>query len=281
MTRDDLSAAVLEPVFLDSPNGRLLVTCILPPQDVSAKGGVLLLPAFGEEMNKSRRMFACQARALARLGYRAHIPDLPGCGDSEGSFEDFTWDDWVSAARLFYDHLDCNTAGAMIVLGHRMGALLAAELLSTQDTRIDRTVFWQPVADGKSIVSSLLRLAKAGQLLGNQGEDAEAQDPRLELQRGDAVEIGGYLMTPALVSSIETRSLAEIPSGSCGIDWFEIGSRTRDEPTFAAARQIEALTLQGIEVNWAHVVGDPFWSTVEISECQALIDATCRAIEKH
>ena len=52
------------------------------------KGSILYIHPFAEEMNKSRRMAALQARALAKAGYAVLQLDLLGCGDSSGDFGD-------------------------------------------------------------------------------------------------------------------------------------------------------------------------------------------------
>ena len=58
-------------------------------------GLVVHAPAFAEEMNKSRRMVALQARALAEDGLAVLLVDPLGCGDSPGDFGDATWETWV------------------------------------------------------------------------------------------------------------------------------------------------------------------------------------------
>ena len=61
-----------------------------------ALGQVVYVHPFTEEMNKSRRMAAMQARALAQAGFEVLQIDLLGCGDSSGGFGDATWAAWVA-----------------------------------------------------------------------------------------------------------------------------------------------------------------------------------------
>jgi len=56
---------------------------------------VVFAQPFVEEMNKSRRMAALQARALAGQGWAVLLPDLLGCGDSPGDKGDARWTAWV------------------------------------------------------------------------------------------------------------------------------------------------------------------------------------------
>lgn len=70
-----------------------------------ARGAVLYIHPFAEEMNKSRRMAARQARLLASSGFCVLQMDLLGCGDSSGVFEDATWDLWLKDVLYACDHL--------------------------------------------------------------------------------------------------------------------------------------------------------------------------------
>ena len=61
---------------------------------MACRFAALYVPPALDEMNKSRRMAALQARALARLGGTVALFDPRGTGDSAGEHGDATWDDW-------------------------------------------------------------------------------------------------------------------------------------------------------------------------------------------
>ena len=61
-------ASGLEAFFLPAEPGTRFAL-FYPAQQVKPRGGVLYVHPFGEEMNKSRRMAALQARAFAAAGY--------------------------------------------------------------------------------------------------------------------------------------------------------------------------------------------------------------------
>lgn len=71
-----------------------------PAQGGTARGLVAYVHPFAEEMNKSRRMAALQAKALAAHGYAVLQLDLLGCGDSSGDFGDASWQAWVDDVVL-------------------------------------------------------------------------------------------------------------------------------------------------------------------------------------
>ena len=85
--------------------GKKLFYLLLRPSEVEARGSVLFLPPFTEEMHKSRHIVASQARAIAARGYNVLLFDLSGCGDSGGDFADATWQVWLQDATVAADTL--------------------------------------------------------------------------------------------------------------------------------------------------------------------------------
>ena len=113
----------IEPFFLSGEQGALF--CIhLYPTDTAPKGGILYLHPFAEEMHKSRRMAALQARRFAAEGYAVLQVDLTGCGDSSGDFGDATWEAWHDDARRAHTWLLAKAPGPIILWGLRTGASL-------------------------------------------------------------------------------------------------------------------------------------------------------------
>ena len=83
-------AAHPEPFFLRVDAGALGQRFALyhAPR-LGIRGLVVHVHPFAEEMNKSRRMAALQARALAAEGFAVLQLDLLGCGDSAGDLRNF------------------------------------------------------------------------------------------------------------------------------------------------------------------------------------------------
>ena len=65
--------------------------CLLHSPDRKAVGAVLYVHPLAEEMNRSRRMAALQARALAASGWVVLQDDFLGCGDRDADFGDADW----------------------------------------------------------------------------------------------------------------------------------------------------------------------------------------------
>ena len=87
-----------EPFFLPAAHGERF--CIFHLPVGAARGGIVYLHPFAEEMNKSRRMAALQSRMLAARGFAVLQIDLFGCGDSSGDFGDARWEIWRQDVAL-------------------------------------------------------------------------------------------------------------------------------------------------------------------------------------
>ena len=255
--------------------------CIFHPAHGELRGRVVYVHPFAEEMNKSRRMAALQARALAAAGFSVLQIDLHGCGDSSGDFGDASWQSWISdvlqAVAWLRDRDAAHAQAPLWLWGLRAGCLLAAEAATHLDEP-SHFLFWQPAASGKMLLQQFLRLKLAGDMLG--GNNKGLMDAmRQQLAQGQAVEVAGYSLAPALADGLEQSHLKPPQaSRSCRLEWFELA--TRDDAAFSpAATQTQAQWTAASYQLRSHIVQGPaFWQTTEIEEAPNLIDATLSAL---
>ena len=269
----------MHPFFLSVASGQRF--CLFHRAQLARSGAlraaVLYLHPFGEEMNKSRRMAALQARAMARAGFDVLQIDLCGCGDSSGDFGEATWQDWIDDVHAAYGWLRERSDATITLWGLRAGCLLAAAAAAQLPDRFD-FLFWQPVLSGKTYWQQLLRLKIAGELAsGVAGRVGESV--REELAAGRAVEIAGYTIAPALVAGLEQAELRLAADRVGRVAWIEVTQR--EAATFAPAAQqrIEQLRCQGCRVDAQIVRGPAFWQTIEIEEAPALLAASHEWLE--
>ncbi|WP_432383663.1 hydrolase 2, exosortase A system-associated [Duganella sp. P38] len=246
--------------------------CLYHAAAAPCRGALLLVPPFGDEMNKSRRMLALLARALARQGVATLQIDLYGCGDSSGDSGDARWSLWLDDLHHASAWLQARSGHAPALLGLRLGALLALEFAATAP--VTRVLLWQPVLDGATFLTQLLRLRMAGAML--EHPDAPRENTaglRRRLLDGEAMEIGGYLIAPEFAQALETRRLGNWGRADCPLHWFDVGQPGRAWPPAALAVQ-DAWRMRDIAVD-AHLVDGPqFWGTQEITTSAALIGAS-------
>jgi len=268
--------APFEPLFLPAANGERF--CIYHPPAAARRGGVVYLHPFAEEMNKSRRMAALQSRMLAARGFAVLQIDLFGCGDSSGNFGDASWEIWQHDVALAVQWLRQRVGGSVALWGLRLGALLALDSARLCDPAPDRFVLWQPVISGESFVTQFLRLRVATDMIAEGAAQTSTKDLRNELSTGGVLEIAGYDLTRKLTNAIDGLKLAELAPRDATVHWFEVVADTNGLLSPASRRVADAWIARGVEANIHAVAGEPFWNTIEITECPALLAETTRVV---
>ena len=268
-----MASTGLEAFFLGEGAARLFCLLHHPPAARQLVGSLIYLHPFAEEMNKSRRMAALQARALAEAGWMVLQADMRGCGDSAGDFGAATWQAWVDDALRLSDWLAARSGVRPALWGLRAGCLLAA---ATARARADPgdLLFWQPVLTGKQHLQQFLRLKVAGAMLGESRQGAAStRDLRDKLQAGEAVEVAGYLLAPDLALGLDAATLAP-PAAGGRLKWIEVSAAVTPEIAPASRQAIAAWQAAGWQVEVKIVAGAAFWQTQEIEVAPDLIAQT-------
>ncbi|MBB3223837.1 hydrolase 2, exosortase A system-associated [Pseudoduganella umbonata] len=273
------AAPPAQPLFLDA--GAAARFCLYHAPAGPCRGAWLYLHPFAEEMNKSRRMAALQARVLAQNGYAVLQMDLYGCGDSAGDFGDARWDIWLQDAVRGLAWLEQRSGCAAGLWGLRLGALLALDM--AQARPLPGLLLWQPVTNGSQFLTNFLRLKVASQMLtdGGGGKDGGGTTAlKQALQAGQSLEIAGYTLDPALALAIDARNAEKFTPPACPVHWFEVAAESGRSLSPAATRVIAALGAGGANIAPHVVAGPQFWVTQEIATCPALLDATLHSLSE-
>lgn len=237
---------------------------------------LLLVPPFGEEMNKSRRTLALSARRFALAGYAVLFVDLYGTGDSDGEFADATWDTWIDDLQRAHEWMRKEWQTPVRLWALRTGALLAAEL--ARNVHAGSLLLWQPVISGDTFLTQLLRMKIAADNFST-GATTSTRELKAQLAEGKSVEVGGYMLNPQLVLPMAEESLTQSAAPAHEVLWLETGAAEQSEPSVPAQKTIAAWQAQGAEVTARYVQGEPFWMTNEITENTALAEHSLRPLE--
>ena len=264
--------APCEPFFLPAAQGQRF--CLFHPAAGAPRGSIVYVHPFVEEMNKSRRMASLQSRALAARGYAVLQIDLFGCGDSSGDFADASWEIWRQDVKLGAEWIAQHAGGGVTLWGLRLGAMLALDAAQLCERAPQRFVLWQPVLNGEALLTQFLRLRVASEMLSATGSASGVQELRATLAAGTPVEVAGYLLSPALAASIDSLRLAALKPGPATVHWLEVVPQAGRALPPAAQRVADAWLQSGVRLNAQCVAGPPFWNTLEITDCPALISAT-------
>jgi uncharacterized protein len=267
----------MRPLFITAADGSTRFALHHVPASGPPRALVVYLHPFAEEMNKSRRMAALQSRALAAAGLAVLQIDLLGCGDSAGDLADASWPAWQDDVRLAARWLRAQhgTDAPLWLWGLRAGCLLAAEA-APQLGEPCHFLLWQPPAAGKPLLQQFLRLKMASELQDGQAGGITAA-LRASLERGEAVDVAGYRLPPALALGLEQAQLRP-PAPGARCVWLE--TSTREPATLLPASQgvVSRWQAAGHAVQAAAVPGPAFWQTQEIEEAPALLQASTQAL---
>lgn len=119
------------------------------PDDGQVRGGVLLCPSLAKESYDTVRGMRRLADDLAARGLAVLRFDYHATGDSSGAHgTPDAVDGWLRSTRAAYEYLGSLGVGDIAVVGLRVGALLAAQVLPDLNG-VRAAVLWDPVAHGR------------------------------------------------------------------------------------------------------------------------------------
>jgi exosortase A-associated hydrolase 2 len=267
------TANIVKPLSLDGAAGPLFAVYYPPMAGTARRAGVIYVPPFAEEMNRSRRMAALQARALAAQGIGVLLLDLFGTGDSAGDFAEARWATWLADILAAADWLESEARAPVGLWGLRLGALLTAAAAVRSPGRFQRLLFWQPVLDGKSMLTQFLRIRVAASMAESRGETTH--ELRASWARGESVEVAGYMLSAELAQALDGLHMNVLrPARGTRVDWLDVAAEASEGVPPAGQGVVEAWRSAGIDIHARAVAGDPFWALQETTIAAALLGAT-------
>ncbi|MDD2759557.1 MAG: hydrolase 2, exosortase A system-associated [Methylomonas sp.] len=270
----------MRPFFLDSRTGPLFAV-YWSPANQPINHAILHVPAFAEEMNKSRRMVALQARAMAEQGYAVLVPDLFGTGDSRGDFGEASWAIWLQNIADAVAWLREQGALTITLWGLRLGGLLAMDFVSRHEDSIDRLMLWQPVLNGDTFVTQFLRLRVAAAMMDNNMPKEKTSDLKRQLVDGQAIEVAGYLLSPDLIKPLIALRADRLPLYNIKeIALYELVANEDTQISMGNSQFFNLLQEKRIEVSLTKIIGDSFWASQEISEAPDLIKISSERVRQ-
>jgi exosortase A-associated hydrolase 2 len=265
-----LSAPRVEPFFFDADPGTRFSLYHAPAPQLVPRGAILYIHPFAEELNRTRRMAALQARSFAAMGFAVLQIDLFGCGDSCGDFNAARWEIWKRDLATARAWLAERSAGPQYLWGLRLGGLLALDFAA--GTSVDGIILWQPYLHGRTCINQFLRLAL--------GADPDGPRTTAVLRANMAargtLEVDGYELTAPLAHAIDACDAAALVLPACPVHWFSLAGPAPSRLAASAARLAEHWAPAGTTVHFHPLDGVSFWNG-EKAVCPALLDATSAA----
>jgi len=119
---------------------------------------LLVCPPIFQDYMRSHRTLKNLAVDLSGRGIHVLRFDYYGCGDSAGSWEDSSIEEWVSNIELAAEELQAmSMVDNLSFLGVRLGATLLANA-KLENFPSKKIALWDPILDGKKYLETLVNL---------------------------------------------------------------------------------------------------------------------------
>ncbi len=263
-----------EPGFLSGPAGKLFAVYYPVVGATGSAPALVHVPAFADEMNKSRHVVARASRALASGGTAVLVLDPFGTGDSEGDFGDASWTQWLDDIAIAVDMLRGKGHTKIGLWGLRAGCLLAVDAVA-RTSSISRLVLWAPVPKGEQFLAQFLRLRVASASLRG-GQKESVKDLRQKLANGDSVEVAGYCLNGALTTPLAAADMmTNVPRIGMPVFWYDVVAAQGVQTSVAVDETGNRWSEAGVDLRRRTVICAPFWSTQELVDAPELSLRTC------
>lgn len=255
--------------FIEGGRGNILVV-VHEPEQASGRG-IIVLPAFAEEMNKSRRLVWETGQLLAEAGHTVLVPDLHGTGDSEGDFANATWNVWIDDLRNTLAWARQRGIVQFNALAVRLGAAFLCDKSLMSDVEFERAVAWHPIRKGEDVLRQQLRMKiMALRMSGEKAEPLESMRAAF-LKNTEPLQLAGYVVSPRLANDVESATFSEssyAPTESGLII---------EKSSIVVGDELNLSETSGDSVwQWSNLNGEKFWQSVDPSPNPWLVNETAQ-----
>jgi pimeloyl-ACP methyl ester carboxylesterase len=227
------------------------------PSGASGTTGVVLCSPWGYEELVARHGWRQLAEDLAAAGFPSLRFDYPGTADSIGDLVDFSFEDWVEAARSACEILRDAGVTRLVLLGQSVGCLVACKAALDQPD-IHDLVLLAPTT-GRRYLRELA--AWSSMLAEVEGYPSKGEDGGLA--------IAGFTLPPSLGAEIKSHAWTARPA-----NWaLLVEAPGRTDTAFAnglaqTGVEIERLVFDGLD----EFVGDPTTSRIPRQTYADIVD---------
>lgn len=270
---------ILDARFEDFDGHRSVVVRWHPPQPPRAQA--VFFPAFGDEMNQTRRMVKLAAEALAARGIESVVFDPHGTGDSSAGFEEATVARWLADCRAIVARGQADSPSRpLLLIGCRLGVALAVDTSRALPESAAALIGWAPLLQGKQQLSGMLRADKVSRM--QKSDAAGTPEPKALWAAGECAWLGGYPVSAVLAGQLEALDATAAPKAARAM-LIDVRVPVGDEPvvpTEPFKKRGESWTSQGVPTEVQAVPGAGFWNVADLVDVPELVEATVAAAER-
>jgi exosortase A-associated hydrolase 2 len=267
----------LEVRFEDFDGHRSVVVRWRPTQPPRARA--VFFPAFGDEMNQTRRMVKLAAEALSEHGIESVVFDVHGTGDSSAGFEEATVQRWLADCRAIVSRAQDQAPAPLLLIGCRLGVALAVETSRALPEPAAALIGWAPVFQGKQQLSAILRADKVARM--HKADAAQAAQARALWAAGRPAWLGGYPISAALTEELEALN-ATAPPNAVRATLIDVRVPVGHEPVVPIEplkKHGDSWAADGVVTTVQAVPGAGFWNVADLVDVPELVEATLAAVD--
>jgi exosortase A-associated hydrolase 2 len=235
-----------------------------------ARAGLVVCPAFGDEMVTTYARLATWAKELTekRFAVLRHHPF--GTGESDGDCGEFSLngaaDDAIAAIQWMRANVGSDLLG---LFGLRLGAAVAA--ISALAAKPDFVVLWAPIVDTRRYFRELLRWRLAKELVHQRVERVvlTVNDMMAQLEANQTLDLVGYEISPEFYRQMTSGNCWPQQPPSARILWVaRPQEETKAESIVAPWRE------RGARVDLVIAPEPIFWESISLALPRGFSDAT-------
>lgn len=148
----------MTPYFFGSTDSPLFGVYTPPRASVAREAGVLLCAPIGLEYLRTHYALRLLAAQLASMGFHVLRFDYHGTGDSAGEIGAGQYERWLDNIVLAMEELTELSGNEPVVVGLRMGAMLALEAAVRRRREVKGAVLWDPVVSGSEYLAAVTKM---------------------------------------------------------------------------------------------------------------------------
>ncbi|MGD0392045.1 MAG: hypothetical protein ABSC41_05320 [Acidimicrobiales bacterium] len=204
------------------PPERPLFGCLHCPDGGLARGTVVMCGPLGREFANAQPAMQALSDQLAGIGVAALRFAYAGTGDSAGDPDGpGRVSDWLASVDEAVSFARRSSEGPVVLLGMRMGALLAIEAV-TRGTAVDHLIAWDPWATGREFLRVERTLLATG-YGAPQADDGSVIGPAFTYSAETVADLSALKLAAADFSKVH-RALVTVRSEGRGLAAAHDGS---------------------------------------------------------
>lgn len=236
--------------FLFGPTGKQLFGLFLAPDTVQEREfGVVLCNPWGQEYVRAHRSMMQLGLRLSLAGFPVLRFDYFATGDSAGTDEEGSLQQWQADIRLAIQELKRRSrVDSVFLVGLRLGAMLAALVASGRDD-VEGLVLWDPAVQGPEYLQDLHKWHEEKEMY-------YFNQP----QQGERVELLGFGLHPTLQEDLRQINLLELKRKPAQQLLVIETTDTTDKTQASIAQMRRHMQSLGAEVDYELIESFKLWT---------------------